>query len=531
MDYQIVVARYKENIEWVKQLRDCPDFSRSDCPDVKNGKIFIYNKGGDFIENAIPRKNVGREVESFLYHIINHYHDLPDYLILLQGNPFDHMFCTIYPDNFQQLIDILLSCPINDIQSFFINTISEEHYKYPCIQSKEYYSYFFEGNVPDTSIFAPGCQYIIPKKNILCRPLQFYMKIHAMTLNTKILTQGDSHFTYCDFDYQSINGWCLERLLMFLFKEDIPISAIMKQKRYLITGGAGFIGSTLVNRLSNENTIVILDNLTTGDFNYIQMNNNIHFIEGNVLDDDTLLLTGYVDGIFHFAAMSKVLPSLENKEMVRFCIEQNVLGTANLLKYASSFNNPIKVVYSASSTYYGLNEIPNVETQYPDCQTPYALSKYCGELACEMYYKLYSVPNVRLRYFMVYGPNEPSTGSYAIVTGIFLKRQQDNLPLIIHGDGLQTRDFVHVDDICQANILAMNCVELVNDTINVGTGEMVSIKELADLISPHQIHVEARKVDLKHTLCDTAKLKERLNWIPTKRIKDYIVEMIRKGHK
>jgi UDP-glucose 4-epimerase len=127
---------------------------------------------------------------------------------------------------------------------------------------------------------------------------------------------------------------------------------------------------------------------------------------------------------------------------------------------------------------------------------------------------------------MVYGHNEPSEGSYAIVTGIFLKRKRENLPLIIHGDGSQTRDFVHVDDVCKANILAMNNSDLVNDTINVGTGEMVSIKELADLISPNQIHIEKRKVDLQHTLCDTTKLFEKLNWIPDKKIKDYIKYII-----
>jgi nucleoside-diphosphate-sugar epimerase len=127
---------------------------------------------------------------------------------------------------------------------------------------------------------------------------------------------------------------------------------------------------------------------------------------------------------------------------------------------------------------------------------------------------------------MVYGPNEPSTGSYAIVTGIFLKRKRENLPLLIHGDGSQTRDFVHVEDICQANILAMENEDLVNETINVGTGEMISIKELADLISADQIHVEGRKIDLKHTLCDTTKLKEKLGFIPSKKIKDYILSLV-----
>jgi nucleoside-diphosphate-sugar epimerase len=507
MSYKIIIARYNECLKWINKMN------------IDN--IVIYNKGNDYVENAIQKKNIGREVESFFHYIVNNYYDLPDYLIFVQGNPFDHMK-NINEDNFQDEIDKLINSGISDIMPLFTNIYNETHRKFPFILSYEYYSYFFEGDIPQESSFASGCQYIIPKQNILSRPIQFYMKIHAMTLNTNILTSHDSHYEYKEMDVNSIDGWCIERLMYFFFCKQIPISNIMKQKRYLITGGSGFIGSTLVNTLSNDHNIVVIDNLTTGDIKYIQMNNNIHFIEGNILDNDKLYLVGYVDGIFHLAAMSKVFPSLESKDMVNFCVEQNVLGTINILKYASSFNKPMKVIYSASSTYYGMNAIPNIETQISDCQTPYALSKYCGEMFCELFYKLYNVPSVRLRYFMVYGPNEPSTGSYAIVTGIFLKRKHNNLPLLIHGDGSQTRDFVHVDDICKANILAMNNPELLNETINVGTGEMVSIKDLANMISLNQMHIESRKIDLKNTLCDTAKLKEKLNWIPNKKIEDYI---------
>ncbi len=296
----------------------------------------------------------------------------------------------------------------------------------------------------------------------------------------------------------------------------------MKQRRYLITGGAGFIGSTLVNRLSRDNSVVVVDNLITGNIDNIKMNDNIQFINGNILDNDILKSVGCVDGIFHLAAMSKVLPSLESPDMIDFCVQQNISGTINILKYANSYTPPIKVIYSASSTYYGLNPVPHIESQLPDCQTPYALSKYCGELYCEMFSRLYNVPTVRLRYFMVFGPNEPSTGPYAVVTGIFLKRKRENLPLLIHGDGSQTRDFVHVEDVCNANILARENKELINDTINVGTGTMISIKELADLISPNQKYVEKRKIDLNATLCETTKLKEKLNWIPINYIQNYI---------
>jgi nucleoside-diphosphate-sugar epimerase len=281
---------------------------------------------------------------------------------------------------------------------------------------------------------------------------------------------------------------------------------------YLVTGGCGFIGSNLVNFLiDNKHEVIVIDNLSTGNI----INKNVTLIEGDITDYNVFKKLNYkFNGIFHLAAMSKVLPSLENKEMIEFCANNNIIGTINVLKYASSFDPPLKVIYSASSTCYGDNEIPNTENQLPDCQTPYALSKYVGELYCNLFSKLYKVPTIRLRYFMVFGPGEPSNGSYAVVTGIFKKNKLENKPLIIHGDGKQTRDFVHVNDIAEANLKAMES-EYINETINVGTGQMVSIKELADLISENQIHTEPRKHDLKNTLADCSKILKLFKWKPT----------------
>ena len=192
--------------------------------------------------------------------------------------------------------------------------------------------------------------------------------------------------------------------------------------RYLVTGGAGFIGSTLVNKLKKNNEVVVIDNLTTGT----NVPEGVEFIQGDVTDSSVYAKVGKVDGIFHLAAMSKVLPSLGDPSMVDFCTHQNVMGTIQVLKFAASFEPPVKVVYSASSTYYGNNPVPNVETQLPDCQSPYALSKYVGELYCQLFSRLYNVPTVRLRYFMVFGPGEPSEGPYAVVTGIFRKNKNEN---------------------------------------------------------------------------------------------------------
>lgn len=300
-----------------------------------------------------------------------------------------------------------------------------------------------------------------------------------------------------------------------------------KNLKYLVTGGAGFIGSNLCELLlQNGHQVRVLDNLFSGNIDYIPKHDGLEFIKGDVTDLNVCLdATKNVDGIFHLAAMSKVLPSLENPDMIDFCTQQNVLGTLNILKAARNQTHPLKVVYSASSTYYGNNPIPQNENMLPDCQTPYAMTKYIGELYCEQFSRLYNVPTVRLRYFMVYGPREPSQGPYAVVSGIFLNQMKNGQALTVHGDGSQTRDFVHVSDIAKANLLAMES-DLYNETINVGTGQMISIKELADLISCNQTFTPPRKIDLKGTKADINTLKEKLKWVPSIDFKTSIIKAV-----
>ncbi|CAF3378858.1 unnamed protein product [Rotaria sp. Silwood2] len=156
-------------------------------------------------------------------------------------------------------------------------------------------------------------------------------------------------------------------------------------------------------------------------------------------------------------------------------------------------------------------------------QTPYAVSKFEGELYCKLFSDLYSVSTVRLRFFMVFGPNEPSQGTYAIVTGIFRKQKERGQTLTIHGDGSQTRDFIHVYDISDALMKAMQMTELTNHTINVGTGEEISIKRIADMIDPiNQVYQPPRPVDLKRTCADTSKMLQLLNFKPIKQILPYL---------
>lgn len=310
----------------------------------------------------------------------------------------------------------------------------------------------------------------------------------------------------------------------------LPVSRLFRSKRYLVTGGAGFIGSNLVRQLiASGASVVVVDNLSTGKAEHIPQSDFVQFVEGDIVSMDLASTVGYVDGIFHLAAMSKVMPSLGDPGMVDYCTQQNVLGTLNVLKYALQHSPPVKVVYSASSTYYGAHPPPQSEDAPPDLLSPYALSKYVGERYCELYSRQYGVPTVRLRYFMVYGPREPSSGSYAVVTGIFLRQFQQGLPLTIHGSGEQCRDFVHVDDVCEANVLAMKDASLVNDVINVGTGRMLSIKELAGIISNITVHTPPRSFDTPATQSDTSRMEALLRWRPTRDIESYLRDLVSEG--
>lgn len=289
----------------------------------------------------------------------------------------------------------------------------------------------------------------------------------------------------------------------------------------VVTGGAGFIGSHLSEKLiASGYGVRIIDNLTQGHREYVPK--EAEFFEGDILDKNLLkkVFTG-ASGIFHTAAMSKVAPSIDKPE---FCTEQNVLGTQNVLIAAKNAKVK-KVVYSASSTYYGNREAPQHEGMLPDTLNPYALSKYIGELYCELWTKLYGLPTVSLRYFNVYGSRQPGEGAYALVLGIFLKQRKEGKPLTIHGDGSQRRDFVHVSDVVEANITAYNS-RVSGTSLNVGSGTNISVKELADLISNKQVYGPRRQGDAEVTLADISKIKKLLKWSPKITMEKGIKELI-----
>lgn len=287
------------------------------------------------------------------------------------------------------------------------------------------------------------------------------------------------------------------------------------QKTVLVTGGAGFIGSHVAElALARGYKVKILDNFSQGKVEWCPKEAMI--IEGDVTNlNDVRVSMEDCSGVFHLAAMSRVLPSINaGPESALFSANQNIIGTLNVLVAAAEVS--AKVVYSASSTAYGNLPAPHREDKPVSPETPYAVSKYVGELYCQRFSAMYGVPTVALRYFQVYGPRCPSTGTYAMVSSIFIEQWKQGHSLTIHGDGSQKRDFVHVYDVAQANLKAFEADWLGNgEVINVGRGESHSIKELADLISDKQVHVEARKLDMKETLADVGKCSRLLEWVPT----------------
>ncbi|MCJ1283114.1 hypothetical protein MMC26_002441 [Xylographa opegraphella] len=295
--------------------------------------------------------------------------------------------------------------------------------------------------------------------------------------------------------------------------------------RVLITGGAGFIGSNLVDRLLQLGYKVrIFDNLYTGFLRNVPIDHeNVEFFLGDILDKDAIsaALEG-IDFVYHLAAMSKVVPSLKSPAMARFCTESNALGSWNVLDAVREQGGVQKVIYAASSTYYGNKPAPHREDMAPDFLTPYAASKYEGELQMQMFDRLFGVPTISTRFFMVYGPRQPSTGAYAIVTGVFAKQASEGKPLTIEGDGSHYRDFIHVHDIVEGLILSQQNPDLRGDVVNLGSGSAFSVQDVANLVSSSQVHVEPRANDLEGTLANTCKMKRSLGY---KAKKDFKVEM------
>ena len=280
-------------------------------------------------------------------------------------------------------------------------------------------------------------------------------------------------------------------------------------KNVLVTGGAGFIGSHLCEGLLAAGYRVrVLDSLVYGKREWVPQ--AAEFIEGDIRDINAChRATTGMDAVLHCAAMSRSGPSQEHLDL---CTQSNIAGTQNML-LAARDAGVRKFLYSGSSTYYGSRTPPHHESDPPDFLNIYGLTKRVGEQYCLLFDKGFGLPCIVFRYFNVYGPRQPEAGAYALVLGIFLRRQAEGKTLEIHGDGAQRRDFVHVRDVVSANLAALKS-DVRGEVFNVGSGTNISVKELADLISPDQLHTEGRKGDSVATLADISKIRSALGWSP-----------------
>lgn len=292
----------------------------------------------------------------------------------------------------------------------------------------------------------------------------------------------------------------------------------MAGKKCLVTGGAGFVGSNLVDALIERgNEVIVLDNLSTGKKE--NLNPQAKLIEVDLRDLDKIkpYFIG-VDYVFHQAALARVQPSIEDPVTYN---DHNVNSTLNVLAAAKDAKVK-KVVYAASSSAYGdQKKMPLTEDMPANAISPYGLQKYIGEEYCRLFSYVYKLPTVCLRYFNVFGPRMVTEGAYASVVAIFISQKKNNQPLTIVGDGKQQRTYTFVKDIAQANILAAGSDISDGRPINTGQSNEYSVNQIAEIIGGPTVNIEPR-IEPRRNLCDNSLAKELLGWEPRVKLHEWI---------
>mgnify|MGYP001461331328 FL=1 len=285
--------------------------------------------------------------------------------------------------------------------------------------------------------------------------------------------------------------------------------------RSLVTGGCGFIGSHLAEKLLNlGHQVIVVDNLSCGRIENLQTfidHPGLKVVTENIVDRESI--TSYfhgVDWVFHLAGIADIVPSIERPDAY---FENNVVATLNVLQCAKEAGVK-KIIYAASSSSYGIpKQFPTPEDSPIKPQYPYALTKYMGEELVLHWSQVYQLPAISLRLFNVYGPRSRTTGAYGAVFGVFLAQKLNGKPFTVVGDGTQTRDFTYVTDVAAAFVAAA-ASDISGEAMNVGSGRHHSVNHLVDLLGGEVVYIPKRPGEPDCTFANVEKITKQLNWEP-----------------
>ena len=297
----------------------------------------------------------------------------------------------------------------------------------------------------------------------------------------------------------------------------------------LVTGGAGFIGSNLVDFLVKKgHEVIVLDNLSTGRLsNLSHHKKKVEIIKTDI--SKNINIEKYfrrVDFVFHLAGIADIVPSIENPIKYFY---SNVIGTLNVLQSINK-NKIKKLIYAASASCYGIpKEYPTKENSKINPMYPYAFTKWQGEELIKHWSKIYNIPYISLRFFNAYGPRSRTTGAYGAVFGVFLAQRLANRPLTIIGNGQQTRDFIYVSDLVEGIYKAAKSNKQ-NKIYNIGGGEEVTVNKIAKLIGGKKIYIPKRPGEPDRSLADISRIKKDLNWKPKITIEKGIKNLLQNIH-
>ena len=298
--------------------------------------------------------------------------------------------------------------------------------------------------------------------------------------------------------------------------------------KYLVTGGAGFIGSHIVDRLISEgNDVIVVDDESANSNQRFYWNERAENYKLDITDYSSIrnLFNG-VHSVFHLAAESRIQPAIKNPIKAA---KVNFLGTITVLQCAREAGCD-RVIYSSTSSAYGRKNIPPLTEDMPnDCLNPYSVTKTGGESLCKMYTDLFNLKTITFRYFNVYGNRQPLRGEYAPVIGLFLRQKRENLPMTIVGDGTQRRDFTLIDDVVEANFLASQTDDnrAFGEVFNIGSGINYSILDLIEMIGGEYIHIEPRVGESQISLANISKAQKILEWHPEGSLKEWIINELK----